>query len=101
MDELSPIIEKVQAGEHLDFEDGMTLMSSKDLPLIGSLADHVRKTTVGDRVMFVSNCHINYSNVCTSKCKFCAYFREEGQNGGFTLTIEEILEKAERALQMG
>jgi len=101
MDELSPIIEKVQAGEHLDFEDGMILMSSKELPLIGSLADHVRKNTVGDRVMFVTNCHINYTNVCTSKCKFCAYFREEGQNGAFTLTIDNIMEKAENASKMG
>ena len=101
MDELSPIIEKVQAGEHLDFEDGMILMSSKNLSLIGTLADRVRKTTVGDRVMFVTNCHINYTNVCTSKCKFCAYFREEGQQGGFTLTIDEIMEKAENASKMG
>lgn len=101
MDELSPIIEKVQAKEELSFEDGMLLLSSKNLPLIGALADHVRKNTVGDRVMFVTNCHINYSNVCSSKCKFCAYFREEGQNGAFTLTIDEIMEKAENASKMG
>ena len=101
MDGLSPIIEKVMSEEDLDFQDGLLLMRSKNLPLIGALADHLRKKTAGDRVMFVTNCHINYSNVCTSKCKFCAYFREEGQKGAFTLTIEEILEKAERALQMG
>jgi len=51
--------------------------------------------------MFVTNCHINYSNVCASKCRFCAYFREEGQNGAFTLTIDEIMEKAEKASNMG
>ena len=101
MDELSHVIEKVMSEEELDFQDGLLLMRSKNLPLIGALADHLRKKTAGDRVMFVTNCHINYSNVCTSKCKFCAYFREEGQEGAFTLTIEEILEKAERALQMG
>lgn len=101
MDELSPIIEKIHAKEDLSFEDGMLLLSSKNLPLIGALADHVRKNTVGDRVMFVTNCHINYSNVCASKCKFCAYFREEGQNGAFTLTIDEIMEKAENASKMG
>jgi len=101
MDELSPIIEKVQSKKDLSFEDGLLLLSSKNLPLIGALADHVRKNTVGDRVMFVSNCHINYSNVCSSKCKFCAYFREEGQNGAFTLTIDEIMEKAENASKMG
>ncbi|MBU3967541.1 MAG: aminofutalosine synthase MqnE [Euryarchaeota archaeon] len=101
MDEISPLIEKVNAKEDLSFDDGMLLMSSKNLPLIGALADHVRKNTVGDRVMFVSNCHINYSNVCASKCKFCAYFREEGQNGAFTLSIDEIMEKAENASKMG
>jgi aminodeoxyfutalosine synthase len=101
MEELSGIIEKIYASEQLDFEDGMLLMESKNLPLVGALADYVRQKTVGDGVMFVTNCHINYTNVCTSKCRFCAYFREEGQNGAFTLTVDEILEKAERASNMG
>ncbi len=101
MDELSPIIEKVQAKEDLSFDDGMLLMSSTNLPLIGALADNLRKRSVGDRVMFVTNCHINYTNVCTSKCKFCAYFREKGQTGAFTLAIDEIMEKASKAAEMG
>jgi aminodeoxyfutalosine synthase len=101
MEEISGIIEKIQASEELDFDDGMLLMESKNLPLIGALADYVRQKTVGDGVMFVTNCHINYTNVCTSKCRFCAYFREEGQKGAFTLTVDEVLEKAERASNMG
>lgn len=101
MEELSTVLKKVNASEELDFDDGMLLMDSKNLPLIGALADYVRKKTVGDRVMFVTNCHINYTNICTSKCRFCAYFREEGQNGAFTLTIDEIMEKAEKARSMG
>ncbi|CAG0969662.1 aminodeoxyfutalosine synthase [Methanosarcinales archaeon] len=101
MEDLSTIINKVQSSEELDFEDGLLLMRSRNLSLIGALADNVRKKTVGDQVMFVTNCHINYSNVCNSKCKFCAYFREEGQNGAFTLSIDEIMEKAEKASIMG
>ncbi len=98
---MNSIIEKIDAKEDLDFDDGMLLLSSKNLPLIGALADHVRKNTVGDRVMFITNCHINYTNVCSSKCKFCAYFREEGQKGAFTLTIDDIMEKAQKAREMG
>lgn len=101
MDELSQVIEKVKASLDLDFKDGLALMESKNLSLIGALADYVRRTTVGDRVMFVSNCHINYTNVCTSKCWFCAYFREEGQDGAFTLSTDEIMQKAEWASKMG
>ncbi len=101
MKELSSIIEKVQACEELDFEEGLLLMNSKNLPLIGALADYARKKTVGDKVMFVTNCHINYTNICISKCRFCAYFREEGQKDAFTLTIDEIMEKAQRASRMG
>lgn len=101
MDELSTIVEKVQAWEDLEFEDGILLMESRNLSLIGALADYVRRKTVGDRVMFVTNCHINYTNVCTSKCRFCAYFREEGQKGAFTLTIDEIMDKAAKASSMG
>lgn len=101
MEDLSSIIEKIQASEELDFGDGMSLLESRNLSLIGSLADHVRRKTVGDNVMFVTNCHINYTNICISKCSFCAYFREEGQKGAFTLSIDEIMEKAEKASQMG
>jgi aminodeoxyfutalosine synthase len=101
MKELSSIIEKVQACEELDFEDGILLMKSKNLSLIGALADYARKKTVGERVMFVTNCHINYTNICISKCRFCAYFREEGQKGAFTLTIDGIMEKAQKASRMG
>lgn len=101
MQELSSIIEKIRSSVDLDFEDGLQLMESRNLSLIGAIADMARKKTAGDRVMFVTNCHINYSNVCISKCKFCAYFREEGQEGAFTLTIEEILEKAEKAAENG
>lgn len=101
MEDLSTIINKVKSSVELDFNDGLLLMESGNLSLIGALADNVRKRTVGDRVMFVTNCHINYSNVCVSKCKFCAYFREEGQVGAFTLTIEEIMKKAEKAWKTG
>lgn len=101
MEELAAIIEKIKSQEELDFDDGMALMESRNLLLIGALADDVRKKTVGNRVMFVTNCHINYTNICTSKCIFCAYFREEGQKEAFTLTVEEVMEKAERASRMG
>lgn len=101
MEELAPVIEKIQASRELDYEDGISLMESNNLPLIGTLADYARRKTVGERVMFVANCHINYTNVCTSKCRFCAYYRLEGQNGAFTLTIDEIMEKAQKAQAMG
>lgn len=101
MEELSAIIGKIQASEELNFEDGMLLMESRNLLLTGALADYVRRKTAGERVMFVTNCHINYTNICISKCRFCAYFREEGQKGAFTLTIDEIMEKAENASKMG
>ncbi len=99
--ELSNIIGKIQASEELTFDDGMLLMESRNLPLVGALADYVRKKSVGDRVMFVTNCHINYTNICTSKCRFCAYYREEGEKGAFTLTIDEIMGKAEKASKLG
>lgn len=101
MEELSGIMEKIQASRDLDFEDGMVLLGSKNLSLIGALADHVRKRTAGNRVMFVQNCQINYTNICSSKCKFCAYFRKKGEKGAYTLSIEEILEKAENAWKNG
>ncbi len=95
------VAEKVVAGEELGFEDGLVLMESGNLPFLGVLADFVRRERVGDRVMFVTNRHINYTNVCVSKCKFCAYYRDEGAPGAFTLSREEIMERVEEARGMG
>src|SRR5579884_3140804 len=95
LDVLAPIREKVEAGERLDFEDGLTLMESEDLLALGELADLARRVRGGsDEVYFVQNLYLNQTNVCRVKCKFCAFAKTQKQDDAYTLTADELVEDA-------
>jgi aminodeoxyfutalosine synthase len=71
---LEPIREKIEAGERLDFDDGVAILESDDLLELGELADLARRRRGGtDEVYFVQNLYVNQTNVCRVKCKFCAF----------------------------
>src|SRR4051812_27322366 len=92
---LDPIREKVEAGERLDFEDGVLLYESDDLLGLGELADLARRQRGGgDEVYFVQNINLYQTNVCRVKCKFCAFARTNKQEGAFTLSAAEFVEDA-------
>jgi aminodeoxyfutalosine synthase len=93
--------EKVEAGERLDFEDGLALMESDDLLGLGELADLARRIRGGDdRVFFVQNLYLNQTNVCRVKCKFCAFARTQKQEGAYTTTTDELVEDALRQREL-
>jgi aminodeoxyfutalosine synthase len=100
-DPLAVIEKKLERGERLSAADGLALFESSDLLRIGRLADQARRKKAGDDVYFVVNRHINYTNVCRNRCRFCAFSRDEGQNGAYTLSVEEVLAKAAEALADG
>ena len=88
---LEPIREKVEAGERLDFEDGLALLESDDLLALGELADHARRVRGGtDDAYFVQNLYVNQTNVCRVKCKFCAFAATRKQEHAYTYTSEEL-----------
>jgi len=97
IDTLEPIREKVEAGERLDFEDGLTLLETDDLLGLGELADLARrKRGGGDEVYFVQNLYLNQTNVCRVKCKFCAFAATQKQENAYTITPAELVEDALR-----
>ncbi len=87
---LKPVLEKFLSGERLDFDDGLALYTSHDLVAVGRMADRVRREKYGNKAYYVYNQHINYTNVCTNMCSFCAYAEEEGSDKAYTWSIEEI-----------
>lgn len=89
---LDTIIRKVEQGERLTMEDGLTLYHSNDLATIGYLADLVNRRKNGDNVYFIQNRYINPTNICQARCAFCGYRRDPGEDGAFTMTHEEIVE---------
>ncbi len=91
---LAPIAEKVVAGERLTREDGIALYASNDLIGIGTMADYARRRINGERVYFMVNRHINPTNICRNRCKFCAFARSEGEEGAYEMTLDQIAEAA-------
>jgi len=93
---LKPIRDKLMDGQRLSLDDGLQLAQSNDLLGIGALANHVREKLHGDKTFFNINRHINYTNVCSADCAFCAFARLPDQDGGWTCSLDEIFEKAEK-----
>lgn len=87
---LEPIAAKVAAEERLSREDGLTLYASHDLIGIGQMADAVRRRINGDRVHFIVNRHINPTNICRNRCKFCAFARSAGEDGAYEMSLDAV-----------
>jgi len=93
---------KIKAGQRIDAEDALTLAESASLPLLGSLAQRVRKRLhPSSTVTYVVDRNINSTNICQCGCRFCAFFKAPGQAGGYTLTREELGRKIEETLALG
>ncbi|MFN3383993.1 MAG: cyclic dehypoxanthinyl futalosine synthase [Archaeoglobaceae archaeon] len=71
---------------------------SMPLPRLGKIANEVVKEKCGNIVTFVVDATINYTNVCVSRCKFCAFY---ARDGGFILSLEEILSRVRNAANIG
>ncbi|WP_029915256.1 aminofutalosine synthase MqnE [Pelobacter seleniigenes] len=93
--------EKIAAGQRITDAEALALFESPDLLAIGELAAAANHRKNGDRVYFNVNRHINYSNLCVNQCIFCAFSKEEGEAGGYTLALEQIQEKAAEAVAAG
>ncbi|RUM88854.1 MAG: aminofutalosine synthase MqnE [Thermodesulfatator sp.] len=88
---LGEVYEKLEAGERLSREDGLNLFKTRDLLALGRLAQKVRVRLHGRRVYYVINRHLNYTNVCENRCRFCAYWRAPGDPEGYVLSPEEAV----------
>ena len=72
-----------------------------DLEAVCSLADDVRRDTVGDDVTFVVNRNINFTNVCYTGCRFCAFAQRRTDADAFTLSLDEVAGRAREAWDVG
>lgn len=90
---------KVRAGERLSREDGLALLASQDIARIGYLADLVRQRLSGDFVYFNVNRHINLTNICVSRCRFCAFGCDAEAPQAYAMSRDEVLRLARQAAQ--
>jgi len=89
---LLPILDKVQKGVRLTFEEGLKILETDDLNTVGMMADYVKRKLSGDKVYFVVNRHVNPSNICAISCRFCAFGTTKKSANAYELSIDQILE---------
>ncbi|RJQ32917.1 MAG: dehypoxanthine futalosine cyclase [Actinobacteria bacterium] len=92
------ILNKVYKSQRITEDEAIALLEQKDLIGLGQAANYVRQKKIpGNLATFVIDRNINYTNICTTKCKFCAFFRPEGDPEGYTLSVEEVIDKISEA----
>jgi len=96
-------LEKALDGERIADEDAETLLRSRDLVAVGRVANELRSRKVDpDRVTFIVDRNLNYTNVCVTDCDFCAFYRSPGDTReAYLLPKPVIFKKIEETLAIG
>src|SRR5262245_64563000 len=93
---------KALAGERLSRDEGVALLKHGDLLELGMLADAVRARLHPEGVVsYIIDRNINYTNVCTAQCAFCAFYRDLTSKEGYVLSKAQLAQKIEETLALG
>ena len=100
---VTEILEKAVAGERIDDDEAVALLESRDLVAVGRAANEIRNRLHDpDRVTFIIDRNLNYTNICTTDCDFCAFYRSPGDSReGYLLPKPVIFKKIEETLALG
>jgi len=101
--EIRGILECALNGQETSVAEAVTLCSARasDLRALVATADALRREQVGERVGYVVNRNINFTNVCVKACRFCAFSRTARSEEGYFLEAEEVVRRARQAVEMG
>src|SRR2546426_507587 len=96
------VAKRVLGGERLSREEGVALLRDGDLLELGMLADFVRRRRHPEGIVtYIIDRNINYTNVCTAQCAFCAFYRDLPSKEGYLLSKEQLAQKIEETLALG
>jgi FO synthase len=104
---LGEVLDGVAAGEEVGVPEIVTLLGARgpEVTRVAEVADDLRRQISGDVVTFVRNRNINYTNVCTFKCKFCAFSKGplslNLRGTPYLLDLEEIQRRVLEAVDCG
>jgi cyclic dehypoxanthinyl futalosine synthase len=100
--EIANLLQHAADGGRLTPEQALLLYTDAPLHALGEAADAVRRSRYPDNVAtYIIDRNINYTNVCLTACKFCAFYRAPGHREGWTHTDEEILRRCGEAVELG
>lgn len=97
------ILDKVLSGGEVSESEGVTLFQAqgRDLPAIYAAADEMRRRVNGDRVSFVVNRNINFTNICYMGCRFCGFAKRAEEAGAEFLSLGQVVARAQEAWDRG
>ena len=97
------VLTRALAGERIGEADALALLASRDLVRVGRAANELRNRRVDpQRVTFIVDRNVNYTNVCHTDCDFCAFYRRPGdRREGYLLPKAVIFKKIEETLALG
>jgi FO synthase len=104
---IGEVLQGVTAGEEVGVDEIVTLLGARgpEVTAVAELADHLRRDIVGDEVTFVRNRNINYTNVCTFKCRFCAFSKGplslNLRGNPYLIELEEMQRRVVEAVECG
>lgn len=101
--EVTAALDRAARGVVLDDEEALLLFDTTgaELEALVRTADDVRADRVGDLVTYVVNRNINATNVCYVGCRFCAFAQRRDDPDAYTLSLEEVADRAEEAWRAG
>ena len=100
--DLNSCIDKARNFERLKFDEAKLLYQEADFHVLGELADGWRRRMHSEKnVTYIIDRNINYTNVCISGCKFCAFFSSPDSTDGYVISQEELARKIEETLELG
>ena len=101
------VLDGVLAGDEVGIDEIVTLFAARgrEVNAVAEVADQLRRDIVGDEVTWVSNRNINYTNVCTFKCRFCGFSKGplslNLRGTPYLLTLDDIAERVREAADLG
>ena len=98
--EIGDILEKALQGQSPDLNDCIRLLESNDVHLMGLVAGNLIRKKYGKKASFINNIILNYTNVCITDCKFCAFYRQPGHDESYTLSLDQIESRVKTAWEM-
>jgi cyclic dehypoxanthinyl futalosine synthase len=98
--EVSDILNNALTGQFLTLNECIRLLRSEDIYAIGLVGNILRQRLYGNNVTFVNNIILNYTNVCVTYCKFCAFYRKPGDKEAYTVPLEEIIQRVTASREM-
>ena len=95
--DIQDILEYSLNGTRPSKQDYLRLLESDDILLLGLVSNYITRKKFGNKASFINNIILNYTNVCITDCKFCAFYRSPGAKDSYALTIDEIKARVKTA----